>query len=118
MDEEQTFVDAAKSGDLDAADTLIRRYQVRIFNFARTLTANYEDAEDLAQETFVREFRGMAGFRGEASFKTGSTPSPRTLLVQTSENALGRHQCGIADWRLTMFQSISSTARWRASKTV
>ena len=69
MDEEQTLVDAAKSGDSDAADTLIRRYQVRIFNFARTLTANDEDAEDLAQETFVRAFRGMPGFRGEASFK-------------------------------------------------
>ena len=40
-----------------------------MFNFARTLTANDADAEDVAQETFLRAFRGLGRFRGESSFK-------------------------------------------------
>ena len=69
MDVDQASVEAAQAGDVDAIDALIRRYQVRIFNFARTLTANDSDAEDLAQETFTRAFRGLGRFRGESSFK-------------------------------------------------
>ena len=69
MDDELELVEAARTGDVDAIDTLVRRYQVRMFNFARTLTANDGDAEDLAQETFIRAFRGLRTFRGESSFK-------------------------------------------------
>ena len=46
----------------------MRRYQARIFNFARTLTANDADAEDVTQETFIRAFRGIGRFRGDARF--------------------------------------------------
>ena len=70
MDSDRQLVDAAQAGDADAVNTLIRRYQVRMFNVARTLTANDADAEDLAQETFVRAFRSLRRFRGESSFKT------------------------------------------------
>ena len=69
MDRDEGLVEAAKAGDREAIDILIRRYQVRMFNFARTLTGNDEDAEDLAQETFVRAFRALQRFRGESSFK-------------------------------------------------
>lgn len=69
VDPDHTLVEAARQGDRDAVDTLVRRYQVRIFNFARALTAVDADAEDLAQETFIRAFRGLPRFRGESSFK-------------------------------------------------
>ncbi len=69
MDTDQALVTAAQAGDAEAVDTLIRRHQARIFNFALALTANSADAEDLAQETFVRAFRGLRRFRGESSFK-------------------------------------------------
>ena len=69
MDADQALVTAARAGDTDAIDTLVRRHQTRIFNFALALTANRADAEDLAQETFVRAFRGLRGFRGESSFR-------------------------------------------------
>jgi len=69
VDVDRASVEAAQAGDDDAIDALIRRYQVRIFNFARTLTANDSDAEDLAQETFARAFRSLSRFRGESSFK-------------------------------------------------
>ena len=71
---------------------------MRIFNFARTLTANDEDAEDLAQETFVRAFRGMAGFRGEASFKNWLY----TIATNVARSDFGRRvrQAPVWDRRL------------------
>lgn len=69
MDADRGLVEAAQAGDADAIDSLVRRYQVRMFNFARTLTAGDGDAEDLAQETFIRAFRGLGRFRGDSSFK-------------------------------------------------
>jgi RNA polymerase sigma-70 factor (ECF subfamily) len=69
VDQDHALVEAARTGDTDAVETLVRRYQSRMFNFARTLTAGDADAEDLAQETFVRAFRGLSRFRGESSFK-------------------------------------------------
>ena len=69
MDDDHALVEAAAAGDAAAAEALIRRYQVRMFNFARTMTANDADAEDVAQETFLRAFRGLGRFRGESSFK-------------------------------------------------
>ena len=69
MDADRVLVRAAQAGDADAIDTLVRRYQVRLFNFARTLTGGDGDTEDLAQEIFIRAFRGLGRFRGERSFK-------------------------------------------------
>ena len=69
MDPDEALVTAAQAGDAEAIDTLLRRHQARIFNFALALTANGADADDLAQETFVRAFRGLRRFRGESSFR-------------------------------------------------
>lgn len=69
MEPDHALVEAAQRGDADAVDTLVRRYDVRMFNFARALAGNDADAEDLAQETFIRACRGLARFRGDSSFK-------------------------------------------------
>jgi RNA polymerase sigma-70 factor (ECF subfamily) len=69
VDVDLALVEAAQAGDADAIDALVRRYQVRMVNFARTSTGGDADAEDLAQETFIRAFRGLGLFRGESSFK-------------------------------------------------
>ena len=69
MDADQALVAAAQAGDPDAVTALVRRYQNRIYNFALAMTANAADAEDLAQETFIRAFRGLDRFRGDSSFK-------------------------------------------------
>ena len=69
VDADRALVAAAQAGDADAVEALVRRHQARIFNFALALTANGADAEDLAQETFIRAFRGLRRFRGESSFR-------------------------------------------------
>ena len=61
----------------------MRRYQSRIFNFTRALTANDADAEDLTQETFIRAFRAIGRFRGDSSFKS--------WLYQIATNAARTH---------------------------
>lgn len=61
---------AAANGDAEAFEALVRRYQSRIINLARGYVGNPADAEDLAQEAFVRVFRSLGRFRGESLFRT------------------------------------------------
>lgn len=70
MDEDRALVDRARLGDEDAFGDLVRKYQHRIVNFARALVAETADAEDVAQEAFLRAFRALKQFRGQSSFKT------------------------------------------------
>jgi RNA polymerase sigma-70 factor (ECF subfamily) len=69
-DEDQPLVERARQGDLPAFGELVERYQHRIVNVARAMVSKPEDAEDVAQETFLRAFQGLKGFRGSSSFKT------------------------------------------------
>ena len=68
--EEQPLVRRAKSGDLDAYDELVRRYQERIYATIYHMTANHEDANDLAQETFIKAYQALKSFKGDSSFFT------------------------------------------------
>ena len=58
------LVARARAGDHDAFAVLTARYQDRVYAIARSFVRDSEDALDLAQETFVKAFRGLGGFRG------------------------------------------------------
>jgi RNA polymerase sigma-70 factor (ECF subfamily) len=64
------LVEAARGGDRGAFDALVRRHFRRVYALAFRLTGNHEDAEDLAQECFVRAYHALAWFRGDAGFAT------------------------------------------------
>lgn len=68
--EEQLLVQRAREGDLAAYDELIKRYQERIYATVYHMTANHEDANDLAQETFIKAFKALKSFKGDSSFYT------------------------------------------------
>jgi RNA polymerase sigma-70 factor (ECF subfamily) len=70
MDADRELVQAAAGGSRDAFDELVRRYQVQVVNLARAMTAGGSNAEDLAQEAFVRAWKGIARFRSDSSFRT------------------------------------------------
>ena len=70
LDPDRELVREAAAGSREAFDQLVVRYQSRIFNLARVLTANDDAAEDLAQEAFIRAYRAIRRFRGDSSFKT------------------------------------------------
>src|SRR2546430_9810641 len=67
---EQRLVKRAKCGDLEAYDGLVRRYQERIYATIYHMTANHEDANDLAQETFIKAYQALKSFKGDSSFYT------------------------------------------------
>jgi len=68
--EDQRLVKRAQGGDLEAYDELIRRYQERIYATIYHMTANHEDANDLAQETFIKAHQALSSFKGDSSFFT------------------------------------------------
>jgi RNA polymerase sigma factor (sigma-70 family) len=68
--EETELVHRAREGDLPAYDELVRRYQERIYATVYHMTANHEDANDLAQEAFIKAFQALKSFKGGSSFYT------------------------------------------------
>src|SRR6266581_1092324 len=68
--EELDLVQRAKRGDIAAYDDLVRRYQERIYATVYHMTANHEDASDLAQETFIKGYQALKSFKGDSSFYT------------------------------------------------
>jgi RNA polymerase sigma-70 factor (ECF subfamily) len=68
--QEHAWVRRARTGDLEAYDELVRRYQERIYATIYHMTANHEDANDLAQETFLKAYQAIQSFKGGSSFYT------------------------------------------------
>ena len=68
--EEMELVKRARKGDLAAYDDLVRRYQERIYATVYHMTSNHEDANDLAQEAFIKAFQALKSFKGGSSFYT------------------------------------------------
>src|SRR5258705_13646106 len=67
---ETELVKRARGGDLAAYDDLVRRYQERIYATIYHMTSNHEDANDLAQEEFIKAFHALKSFKGGSSFYT------------------------------------------------
>jgi RNA polymerase sigma-70 factor (ECF subfamily) len=65
-----SLVRRAQEHDGSAYDELIRRYQQRIYATVYHMTSNHEDANDLTQETFIKGYRALKGFKGDSSFYT------------------------------------------------
>ncbi len=67
---EQRLVLLARTGDTEAFSELVSLFESKVYRAAYALAGNEHDARDLAQETFVRAFKGIGGFRGKCSFFT------------------------------------------------
>ena len=57
-------------GDTDAFAGLVAQTQGGVYNLAYNVLHNYEDAQDITQEIYMRAWRALPGFRGEAKFTT------------------------------------------------
>ena len=64
------LVTAAKAGDGRAFEDLVRATHAETYTLAYRLTGNEEDARDVVQETYLRAYKGLKRFRGDASFTT------------------------------------------------
>ena len=67
---DREMIARCKKGDREAFNKLMETYQKQVFNISYGMLSDYEDASDAAQEVFVKVWRSIAGFKGEASFKT------------------------------------------------
>jgi RNA polymerase sigma factor (sigma-70 family) len=68
--DEMELVKRARIGDLESYDELVKRYQERIYATVYHMTSNHEDANDLAQEAFIKAFHALKSFKGGSSFYT------------------------------------------------
>jgi len=71
--DEAVLLAHSRRGDVASYDRLVAAYQDRVYQTAYRITGHREDAWDAAQEAFLRAFRGLRTFRGEASFSTWMT---------------------------------------------
>ena len=60
----------ARAGDLRAFESLVREYQGDVWRFAYHLTRNRTAAEDVTQEAFLRAYRGLDSYKGQAKFRS------------------------------------------------
>lgn len=67
---EQDLVARAQSGSVEAFDELMALHQARVYALARRMLGDRDDAADVQQETFVKAWRSLRGFRGDAEFST------------------------------------------------
>lgn len=68
--DESELILRTRQGDTEAYDDLVRRFQERIYATIYHMTANHEDANDLAQETFIKAYQAISTFKGDSSFFT------------------------------------------------
>jgi RNA polymerase sigma-70 factor (ECF subfamily) len=68
--EDRDLVAACLGGRRDAFDVIVDRHRRQIYQLCFRFVGNHEDASDLAQDVFVRAYRGLRGFKGNASFST------------------------------------------------
>jgi len=64
------LVRRVQAGDRAAFDLLVRKYQHRIAHLVGRYVRDQAEAEDVAQEAFIKAYRGLANFRGESAFYT------------------------------------------------
>lgn len=70
---DEEVVERVVAGDTSLFEILMRRYNQRLFRVARAILGDDAEAEDVMQDAYVRAFRELAGFRGEARFSTWLT---------------------------------------------
>ena len=70
MMSDEELVDRSRGGVLDSFNQLVLRWERPIYALAYRVIGREEDARDVAQETFLRAFRALSGFKGQAKFSS------------------------------------------------
>jgi RNA polymerase sigma-70 factor (ECF subfamily) len=70
MSSDEELVARSMGGDLDSFNQLVLRWERPIYALAYRVIGREEDARDVAQETFLRAFRALSGFKGQAKFSS------------------------------------------------
>lgn len=85
---DEPLVEAARAGQAGAFTEIVRRWKARVFSMAAKYARNHHELEDLAQDIFIRAWRGLGGYRGAAPFEHWLTK----IAVRTCFDFLRRHR--------------------------
>jgi RNA polymerase sigma-70 factor, ECF subfamily len=83
-DTDQQLVRRVQEGDRTAFDLLVRKYQHRVLKLVSRFVSDAAEAEDVAQEAFLKAYRALPSFRGESAFYTWLY----RIAINTAKNAL------------------------------
>ena len=83
-DSDQQLVERVQAGDKAAFDLLVRKYQHRVLKLVGRFVSDAAEAEDVAQEAFLKAYRALASFRGDSAFYTWLY----RIAINTAKNAL------------------------------
>ncbi len=78
------LVQRAKNGDKTAFDMLVRKYQHRIAAVVSRFVRDYAECQDVVQDSFIRAYKSLSGFRGDSQFYTWMY----RIAVNTAKNHL------------------------------
>lgn len=78
---DEEIIKSILKGDQSAFARLVERYQNYIFTLTLRFTDNREDAEEIAQDVFVKAYRSLADFRGDSKFSTWLFTITRTTCL-------------------------------------
>ena len=67
-EEELAVIRRVQKGDVNAFEALVRAYEKNVYNLALRMMGNAQDAEDMAQEAFLKAYNSLPGFRGDSKF--------------------------------------------------
>jgi RNA polymerase sigma-70 factor (ECF subfamily) len=69
-EDDESLVARTRRGEQGAFDVLVQRYKERLYATVYHMTSNHEDANDLAQESFIKAFQALKSFKGGSTFYT------------------------------------------------
>ena len=87
-DDLKDLITKAKAGDRAAFDELVKATYQKVHGLALRLTGNEHDADDVVQDTYVRAFRSLRKFRGDARFSTWL----HRITANSASSYMGRRQ--------------------------
>lgn len=84
---DQQLVERVQAGDKKAFDLLVHKYQFKLVKMISRYVTDPSEAQDVAQETFIKAYRALPNFRGESSFYTwiyriGANTAKNYLVAQ------------------------------------
>ena len=69
-EQELTIIRRVQHGDVNAFELLVAAYEKNVFNVAMQMLGNREDAQDMAQEAFLKAYSSLSSFRGDSKFSS------------------------------------------------
>ena len=106
MEQEQdsVYIEKVLGGERNAYAFLVDRYKTMVFTLALQITGSREEAEEVAQDTFVKAYHSLKNFKGKAKF---SSWLYRIAYNTAISNLRGKEKMGISIYRTDLHESLS-----------